>query len=140
MISANTGYVALSHLEYIGLFSLPFFPGIHPIPRFGAGDPQECSIVFGPRESPDGGFVRVDSWVYYLTFFSYGTIMCVMGMKKKKLYNYSPQLPIDERIIPDVFSFSHVHGVARVFLITEMVLSTLVVIGTVTLVIINVIL
>jgi hypothetical protein len=60
-----------------------------------------------------------------------------MGMKKKKLYNYSPQLPIDERIIPDVFSFSHVHGVARVFLIIEILLSSLVVLGTVTLVVLH---
>ena len=57
-----------------------------------------------------------------------------MGKIKKTPYRISSQLPIDVRLIPDIFSFSHVKGVARIFLFTEMVLSTLVVVGTVVLV------
>jgi hypothetical protein len=60
-----------------------------------------------------------------------------MGKTKKTPYRISSQLPIDNRLIPDIFSFSHVKGVARIFLITEITLSTLVVIGTVVLVILN---
>jgi len=60
-----------------------------------------------------------------------------MGKIKKTPYRISSQLPIDDRLIPDVFSFSHVKGVARIFLITEITLSTLVVIGTVVLVILH---
>lgn len=61
-----------------------------------------------------------------------------MGKIKKTPYRISSQLPIDVRLIPDIFSFSHVKGVARVFLITEIMLSTLVVIGTVTLLVLNI--
>jgi len=61
-----------------------------------------------------------------------------MGLKKKTSHRHSSKLPIDERLIPDIFSFSHVKGVARLFLITEIVLSTLVVIGTLFLLILNV--
>jgi len=39
-------------------------------------------------------------------------------------------LPIDSRLIPDIFAFGHVKGVARIFLIVEMTAATLVVIGT----------
>ena len=60
-------------------------------------------------------------------------------MKRIKLHRNSSVLPIDERLIPDIFSFSHVKGVARIFLITEITLSTLVVIGTLILVILNVV-
>jgi hypothetical protein len=38
-------------------------------------------------------------------------------------------LPIDSRLFP-FFSFSHVHGIARVFLIIEMSISVAMVIGT----------
>lgn len=44
-----------------------------------------------------------------------------------------PWLPIDSRII-SFLSFSHVRGIARVFLIVEMILCTFVVVGTVILV------
>ncbi|KKT38618.1 MAG: hypothetical protein UW22_C0009G0024 [Candidatus Gottesmanbacteria bacterium GW2011_GWB1_44_11c] len=47
-------------------------------------------------------------------------------------------LPIDIRLIPDIFSFSHVKGIARVFLMMEVILSTLVVVGTVILVILKI--
>ena len=39
-------------------------------------------------------------------------------------------LPIDERIFPDIISFSHIKGVARIFLIIEMTCAVLVVLGT----------
>lgn len=39
-------------------------------------------------------------------------------------------LPIDSRILPDIVSFSHVRGIARVFLLLEIVLSVMVVLGT----------
>jgi hypothetical protein len=44
-----------------------------------------------------------------------------------------PWLPIDSRIIP-FLSFPHVRGIARVFLLVEMILCTFVVVGTVILV------
>ena len=39
-------------------------------------------------------------------------------------------LPIDPRLVPHLFSFGHVKGLARVFIQIEMVLSVLVVLGT----------
>lgn len=45
-------------------------------------------------------------------------------------------LPIDSRIIP-FLSFPHVHGVARIFLIVEMTLATIIVVGTMVLVILR---
>ncbi|MCJ7826581.1 hypothetical protein MUP56_03120 [Patescibacteria group bacterium] len=59
-------------------------------------------------------------------------------MKKKTPYRISSQLPIDVRLIPDIFYFSHVKGVVRIFLMLEITLSTLVVIGTVTLLVLNI--
>ncbi|HCM82283.1 TPA: hypothetical protein DIS60_02870 [Patescibacteria group bacterium] len=59
-------------------------------------------------------------------FFSCGTMGC------------DDMLPIDIRLIPDIFSFSHVKGIARVFLMMEVILSTLVVVGTVILVILKI--
>lgn len=47
-------------------------------------------------------------------------------------------LPIDIRLVPPTFQFSHAKGVARVFLILEMVLTTIVVVGTLLLVLIKV--
>ncbi len=41
-----------------------------------------------------------------------------------------PWLPIDSRLIPPLFSFGHVHGMARLFLEIEMLLAVLVVAGT----------
>jgi len=61
-----------------------------------------------------------------------------MGTKKNKPYNYASHLPIDARLIPDIFSFSHVRGLARLFLITEITISSLVVIGTLVLVVLRV--
>jgi len=60
-----------------------------------------------------------------------------MGLKKKPIHHSFSDVPIDIRVIPDVFSFSHVKGIARIFLITEMTLSTLIVIGTVALLVLN---
>lgn len=45
-------------------------------------------------------------------------------------------LPIDSRLIP-FLSFPHVHGVARIFLIIEMTLATLIVVGTMVVVILR---
>lgn len=43
-------------------------------------------------------------------------------------------LPIDPRILPPLFHFGNIHGIAKVFLFIEMILSSLVVIGTLLLV------
>ncbi len=53
-------------------------------------------------------------------------------MKRKGKHSVSPAqwLPIDSRIIPPLFSFGHVRGVARFFLLIEILLSLLVVMGT----------
>lgn len=40
-------------------------------------------------------------------------------------------LPIDSRLILPLFSFGHVHGVAKVFLTVEMILAFGVVLGTI---------
>lgn len=48
-----------------------------------------------------------------------------------------PWLPIDSRLFPHLFAFGHVKGLARIFLELEIAISLLVVLGTVTLVILN---
>ncbi len=40
-------------------------------------------------------------------------------------------LPVDSRLFGSLLSFGHVHGVARIFLQLEILLSTLVVVGTI---------
>jgi hypothetical protein len=48
--------------------------------------------------------------------------------RKKKIYHQKDNwLPIDERLIPNIFQFNHVHGLARVFLEFEMAVSLVVV-------------
>lgn len=44
-------------------------------------------------------------------------------------------LPIDSRIIPPIFSFNRVRGISRFFLGIEMLLASLIVLGTLSLVI-----
>ncbi len=39
-------------------------------------------------------------------------------------------LPIDERILPQIFSFGRVKGIARIFLQVEIILSVIVVLGS----------
>jgi hypothetical protein len=57
-------------------------------------------------------------------------------MKKKRVIKArgrstaAPWLPIDSRLLPPLFSFGRVRGVARWFLVVEMTFATLVVIGT----------
>lgn len=51
-------------------------------------------------------------------------------IKQSVASNVLPWLPIDSRLLPDIFSFSHVHGIARVFLELEIILATAVVLGT----------
>ncbi len=61
---------------------------------------------------------------------------------KRKLKNSShpiPWLPIDSRLIPPLFSFGHVRGVARLFLVIEILLALLVVAGTLLIVAVTVI-
>jgi hypothetical protein len=53
-----------------------------------------------------------------------------MYLMKKRKVRSSYMLPIDERLVPDIISFSHIKGVARVFLTLEIFLSILVVAGT----------
>jgi hypothetical protein len=46
-------------------------------------------------------------------------------------------LPFDSRLIPDIFSFGHVKGISKVFLTLEIIITFLVVLGTLSLVILN---
>lgn len=48
-----------------------------------------------------------------------------------------PWLPIDSRIIPHIFSFGHVKGIAKLFLRIEMVLSVGIVVGTILIVVLR---
>jgi len=57
-------------------------------------------------------------------------------MKKKKTSEQIDWLPIDSRIIPFIH-FSHVRGIARIFLMIEMGLCVFVVLGTLILVFIR---
>lgn len=62
-------------------------------------------------------------------------------MKKKRVQSHreSPEfwLPVDSRIIPHIFSFGHVSGVARIFLSVEIVLTFFVVLCTLLLVVLK---
>jgi len=53
-------------------------------------------------------------------------------MRKMKKHSKSVffWLPIDERLIPQIISFGRVRGMARIFLGLEMLLATLIVLGT----------
>ncbi|MDP1722860.1 MAG: hypothetical protein Q8L37_06670 [Candidatus Gottesmanbacteria bacterium] len=51
----------------------------------------------------------------------------------------TPWLPIDSRLIPPLFSFGHVRGIARLFLIIEILLALLVVMGTILVVVIKIV-
>lgn len=55
--------------------------------------------------------------------------------RRKPLPHPIPWLPIDSRLIAPIFSFGHVRGIARFFLIIEIVLAVLVVLGTIVIVI-----
>jgi len=60
------------------------------------------------------------------------------GVKRRKISSKNKQphwLPIDIRLIPDIWSFGHVKGVARAFLELELTFSCLVVFGTLYLVV-----
>ncbi|KKU82402.1 hypothetical protein A2973_01595 [Candidatus Gottesmanbacteria bacterium RIFCSPLOWO2_01_FULL_49_10] len=46
-------------------------------------------------------------------------------------------LPIDSRIFPPIISFGHVKGLARFFLEIEIILSVLVVVGTVVVIVLT---
>lgn len=54
-----------------------------------------------------------------------------MKMKRKNKKEQSlGWLPIDSRLITPLLSFSHVKGVAKLFLVVEMILAFSVVVGT----------
>jgi len=63
----------------------------------------------------------------------------MIEMKRRRKFPSHPisWLPIDSRLIAPLFSFGHVRGVARFFLEVEIVLSLLVVIGTLSIVIVR---
>lgn len=63
--------------------------------------------------------------VYYLSFDTM-VQSCVMRKSKKPV----KWLPVDSRLFLPLFSFGHVRGIARFFLEIEIILSILVVIGT----------
>ncbi len=65
----------------------------------------------------------------------------IYEMKRKPLYRLQHTdswLPIDSRLIPPLFSFGHVHGVAKIFLTIEMTLALGVVVGSIFLMIIHI--
>lgn len=49
---------------------------------------------------------------------------------KKARHKQISWLPFDSRLIPPIFGWGHVHGIAKTFLILEMLLATGVVVGT----------
>ncbi len=55
-------------------------------------------------------------------------------MRKKRMVTTTQPdlswLPIDSRLIPSIFSFGRVTGMARIFLTIEMVFASAVVVGT----------
>lgn len=58
------------------------------------------------------------------------TIDYIMAKRRRSAKEPVPWLPIDSRLIPHLFSFGHVKGIAKVFLQVEIVLSVGVVLGT----------
>ena len=63
---------------------------------------------------------------YALLSLFYQCVTIEVTMKSKPIF----WLPIDSRLLPSILHFGHVKGLARVFLEIEIVLSLLVVIGT----------
>jgi len=61
-----------------------------------------------------------------------------MSGKKKPSHRQFSSFPVDSRLIPDIFSFGHVKGIAKIFLTIELTLSALIVIGSLLLVIIKI--
>ncbi len=59
-----------------------------------------------------------------------------MGAMKKHPISW---LPIDSRVLPQLLSFNHVHGIGKLFLFVELLTASLVVIGTLVLVLLSVI-
>ncbi|OGG01309.1 hypothetical protein A2Z33_05340 [Candidatus Gottesmanbacteria bacterium RBG_16_52_11] len=57
--------------------------------------------------------------------------------RPKKAFQPLFWLPVDSRILPDIFAFGHVRGIARIFLEIEITLAILIVIGTLTIVILR---
>lgn len=56
----------------------------------------------------------------------------------KRTYEQPAWLPIDIRLIPDIFAFSHVKGLARLFLQIEIISSVCVVVGTLAMVVLKI--
>ena len=52
-------------------------------------------------------------------------------------HNQISWLPVDSRLIPDIISFGHVKGIARFFLMLEIILAVLIVISTLSLAIVK---
>ncbi len=50
----------------------------------------------------------------------------------------APWLPVDSRLIPNLFAFGHVQGWARIFLEIEIVTSLLVVLGAILLLVLQI--
>ena len=67
-----------------------------------------------------------------------------MGSMRSKLKrkttaaNTVSWLPIDSRILPSLFSFGHIRGIAKIFLIIEMLLAGFVVTGTLLLMVLTI--
>lgn len=58
----------------------------------------------------------------------------------KKMQKPIPWLPVDSRLFGPFLSFGHVRGVARIFLEIEMILAVLIVFGTLTVVVLKLLL
>ncbi len=69
--------------------------------------------------------------MYIIQFFFMWYNMYEMKRKRSSVKDVSTSwLPIDSRLILPLFSFGHVHGVAKIFLMIEMTLAFGVVLGT----------
>lgn len=62
---------------------------------------------------------------YYRAFSRVIQYEC-MGKSEKPI----AWLPVDSRLFGSFLSFGHVHGVARIFLVFEMIMAVLIVLGT----------
>ena len=79
------------------------------------------------------------AWVYYLAFIRMVQYRSMTKRVRIQRRHDEPVswLPVDSRLFSPLFSFSHVHGVGKIFIAMEMVLAVGVVFGAAILVVIH---
>lgn len=79
------------------------------------------------------------AWVYYLAFMRMVQYRSMTKRVRARKHYEEPVswLPVDSRLFSPLFSFSHVHGVGKIFIAMEMVLAVGVLIGAAFLVILH---